>query len=152
MATYRLKSKIFSEFDSEKKDKGILGTGISGGQALLLGATALAGRKMYNNHLVRSGNASATLMAKYKAGNSRQRGMVAQGLKTQRSAMQMEANQRIAAAKTQAGVDKTIHNVTHGVKMNQVQNALDAANAMGATKKATREMASQAYNGYNPEF
>lgn len=151
MATYRLKSKIFSEFDGEKKDKGILGTGISGGQALMLGATALAGRKMYNNHLVKSGQASSELMAKYKAGSQRQRNMVATGLKTQRTAMQMGANQQVAAARTQAGVDKAIHNITHEVGMNRVKNAQEAANAMGATKKVTREMTSQAYN-YNPEF
>ena len=47
MATYRLKSKLFSEFDGEKKDKGILGTGISGGQLLLAGGAALAGRNVY---------------------------------------------------------------------------------------------------------
>lgn len=49
MATYRLKSKLYGEFDGEKKDKGILGTGISGGQALMLGTTLLAGRGMYRN-------------------------------------------------------------------------------------------------------
>lgn len=49
MATYRLKSKLYGEFDGEKKDKGILNTGITAGQALMVGATALAGRGIYRN-------------------------------------------------------------------------------------------------------
>ena len=36
MATYRLKSKLYGEFDgNEKKKDGILGTGITGGQVLM---------------------------------------------------------------------------------------------------------------------
>lgn len=42
MATYRLKSKLYGEFD-EKKDKGI-----SAGQVLAIGTAALAGWKGYN--------------------------------------------------------------------------------------------------------
>lgn len=48
MATYRLKSKLYGEFDGEKKKDGILGTGITLGQAAGLAATAAIGMKGYN--------------------------------------------------------------------------------------------------------
>lgn len=49
MATYRLKSKLYGEFDgNEKKNTGILGTGITLGQAAGLAATAAIGMKGYN--------------------------------------------------------------------------------------------------------
>lgn len=49
MATYRLKSKLYGEFDGdEKKSNGILGTGITLGQAAGLAATAAIGMKGYN--------------------------------------------------------------------------------------------------------
>mgnify|MGYP003294093596 CR=1 FL=1 len=48
MATYRLKSKLFGELDKEasQKKKGILGTGITGGQALLAAGTLVGGYKL----------------------------------------------------------------------------------------------------------
>ena len=45
MATYRLKSKLYGEFDKEEK-KGILGTGITGGQALLAAGALVGGYKL----------------------------------------------------------------------------------------------------------
>ena len=48
MAIYRLKSKLYGEFDGEKKKDGILGTGITLGQAAGLAATAAIGMKGYN--------------------------------------------------------------------------------------------------------
>ena len=151
MTKYRLKSKLYSsEWDKEEKDKGILGTGISGGQALMLGAAALTGRKMYRNNLVRTGRADANLMAQYKNGSQRQRNMVAKGLKRQRSANAFEANQRISAAQSQIGTDIKINDLTHAAKMKQATNAQQAHNLAGSTKKDTRAGIMEAYNGYNP--
>ena len=48
MTKYRLKSKLYGEFDGEKKKDGILGTGITLGQAAGLAATAAIGMKGYN--------------------------------------------------------------------------------------------------------
>ena len=48
MATYRLKSKLFGEFDGEKKKDGLFGTGISLGQAALAVGAAKIGMKGYN--------------------------------------------------------------------------------------------------------
>lgn len=48
MAIYRLKSKLYGEFDGEKKKDGILGMGITLGQAAGLAATATIGMKGYN--------------------------------------------------------------------------------------------------------
>ena len=48
MVTYRLKSKLYGEFDGEKKKDGIGGTGITLGQAAGLAATMAIGIKGYN--------------------------------------------------------------------------------------------------------
>ena len=48
MAIYRLKSKLYGEFDGEKKKDGILGTGITLGQAVGTLALAKVGMKGYN--------------------------------------------------------------------------------------------------------
>lgn len=151
MATYRLKSKLYGEFD-EKKNKGILGTGITAGQALMVGGAILGGRKLYNNHLVRTGQAPSNLMARYSTGSQNQRNMAAQGLKTQRAARQYETAQQIDNARSQANVDLAKDKITNTVRMERLKNSVAASTAAGATKKDTRTSAMEAFNSYNPEY
>ena len=150
MTKYRLKSKLYGEFDGEEKKKsGILGTGISAGQALMIGGTVLAGRKMYNNHLVKTGQAGANLMARYKSGSQKQQAMFKTGQGVQNTARQLTSQQQIANAQSQAQTTTAIDNLKHSVGMNRVAQANQAAAATGATNKDRRAMASAAYNSSN---
>lgn len=153
MATYRLKSKIFgdSEFDHEKKDKGVFGLGVSGGQLALIGTAALVGKKQYQNHLVRTGQANANVMARYKNGSQKQKNLFNQGQKTITSAQNIEANQQLSSARNQANITKGIDNIKHEIGMNRAANAQAAATLAGSTKKDTRTMVQDAYNSYSLE-
>lgn len=92
MAIYRLKSKLYGEFDDDKKKNGIFGTGITGGQALLAAGAAFGGYKLAGAGKLGKGaqNTVNSFRMKTSAANSqRYRDAKASLLKNQR----IEANQ-----------------------------------------------------------
>lgn len=90
MAIYRLKSKIFGEFDEKKENKGFFGTGLSTGQVLLGTAAAVGGYKLAGAGKLGKGaqNTVNSFRMKTSATNSqRYRDAKASLLKNQRTEM-----------------------------------------------------------------
>ena len=77
----------------------------------MIGGTLLAGRKMYNNHLVKTGQASANLQARYKYGSQKQQAMFRKGQGIQDSTRQLTSQQQIADARSQAQTTTTLDNI-----------------------------------------